>query len=37
MPAAERTESLLDRRGAASNTADVQVDSIVGKCCVAAK
>ncbi|XP_070233438.1 alpha- and gamma-adaptin-binding protein p34 isoform X1 [Bos mutus] len=29
VPAAERTESLLDHRGAASNTADVQVDSTV--------
>ncbi|KAM9715224.1 alpha- and gamma-adaptin-binding protein p34 isoform 2-T2 [Dama dama] len=28
-PAAERTESLSDHRGAASDTADVQVDSIV--------
>lgn len=31
MPAAERTEALLDHRGGASNTADAQVDSIVGK------
>ena len=29
VPAAERTECLLDHRGAASNTVDRQVDSIV--------
>ncbi|KAJ8790352.1 hypothetical protein J1605_021429 [Eschrichtius robustus] len=29
LPAAERTEPLLDNRGGASNTADTQVDSIV--------
>lgn len=31
LPAADRTESLLDPRGGASNTADAQVDNIVGK------
>ncbi|XP_047623096.1 alpha- and gamma-adaptin-binding protein p34 isoform X4 [Phacochoerus africanus] len=31
LPAAERTEALLDHRGGASNTADAQVDSIVDK------
>ncbi|XP_055292086.1 alpha- and gamma-adaptin-binding protein p34 isoform X5 [Moschus berezovskii] len=31
VPAAERTESLLDHRGAASNTADLQADSIADK------
>ncbi|XP_036910101.1 alpha- and gamma-adaptin-binding protein p34 isoform X1 [Sturnira hondurensis] len=29
LPAADRTESLLDHRGGAANTADAQVDSIV--------
>ncbi|XP_033295819.1 alpha- and gamma-adaptin-binding protein p34 isoform X4 [Orcinus orca] len=31
LPAAERTEPLLDHRGGASNTTDTQVDSIVDK------
>lgn len=31
LPAADRTESLLDHRGGAANAADAQVDSIVGK------
>lgn len=31
LPAADRTESLLDHRGGASNTAGAQVDNIVGK------
>lgn len=31
MPAADRPESLLDHPGGAANTADAQVDSIVGK------
>lgn len=31
LPAAARTESLLDHRGGASNTTDAQADSIVGK------
>lgn len=31
LPATDRTESLLDHRGGAANTADAQVDSIVGK------
>lgn len=31
MPVTDRTESLLDHRGGASNIADAQVDNIVGK------
>ncbi|XP_044923545.1 alpha- and gamma-adaptin-binding protein p34 isoform X2 [Mustela putorius furo] len=31
LPAAARTESLLDHRGGASNTTDTQADSVVGK------